>query len=691
MDAWADLLLDWIAAHPQWAGALTFLIAFVETLLIIGFFVPGTILLFGVGVLVGQGSVPLEVAAASLIIGGVAGDAFGYWLGKRYRDRVLNLRFFQKRQQTIDFATRLIHRHTGKALLLARLVGQIRPIVPFIAGVVDIAPGKFFFYNMLSAVLAAALHLIPGLVVGIGLRFSGAVTARLAVLLVAILAVLYLVYFLAKRARGLSMLFGPGALERLMAWTHAEAASRRPILRQGARALVYLLDRERLEVLGMAAIWLVVVGLFAGLIALLRGVLAGDPIADANRAVAEALVGLRNPLADSAMAVIGAIGEAPVVLALSAAVLAMLLVRRAWLVAAFWALATGIAFASTILIGLIAEARAGDGGVLGGAAALPEGDAAISVTIFGYFAVLATEQSRSVTLRLVAFALALAFVSLLSIAQLYLGRLYVSGLAGGFIVGIAALLILTAATWRHLPQLPRGASALVGWGGVIVLVLAGAINASTGYAGRIATLAPTERVILVEPATWEAGGWMNLAAYRIDFLGQVEEPVNLQLAIAPAALEAVLSAKGWQRPGGWDLVSIADLMTGSAPESADARPVLPRFWEGRREALVLVKRTESGRHVLHLWDEGHRLDGAGDRPLLLGTVERETPRASYLYGLIALPPAAGEFSAAAYGLFLDLPGARLEVRQSGRVPPPARRPERAWDGSTVILPSAAGD
>jgi len=68
MSGWTDLALEWIAAHPHWAGAITFLIAFFETVLIIGFFVPGTILLFGVGVLVGQGSVPVWVAAAALAI-----------------------------------------------------------------------------------------------------------------------------------------------------------------------------------------------------------------------------------------------------------------------------------------------------------------------------------------------------------------------------------------------------------------------------------------------------------------------------------------------------------------------------------------------------------------------------------------------------------------------------------------------
>ncbi|MGD9538052.1 MAG: VTT domain-containing protein [Alphaproteobacteria bacterium] len=684
MNEWAQLVLDWIAAHPHLAGVVTFLIAFVETLLVIGFFIPGTIMLFGVGVLVGQGSVPLSIAAASLVLGGVAGDAIGYWMGRHYRERILALKFFQKRQRTVEFAERMVHRHTGKALLAARLIGQIRPIVPFVAGVADIPTGKFFFYNVLSAVIAAVLHLVPGIVVGIGLRFSGAVTGRLVALLVIAGLIAYLVYWSAKRARGFSILFGPTTLERLSAWTHAEAASRWPVVRHAAKALVYLLDRERLEVIGMAALWLATVGLFIGVIALVRAVSVGDPIADANTAMLDAINGLRNPWADDIMVVLAAFGETPVILTMSAAVLAALLLRRAWLVSTYWALAIAIAFASTSLIGLVAEANAAEGVGLAVQRALPVGHAAISVTILGYFGILATHRVRNVGLKLAGFAAAFGFISLLSIAQLYVGQLYVSGLAGGILIGIAALLILTAATWRHIAQIEQRFTGLVGWFGLIALIAAGAINAATSYDARIAALAPKDRVTPVVAETWRGEGWAGLPAYRVDFTGGFEEPINVQVAATPDEAVALLETSGWQRPARWDLVAAADLITGSTPEDLETRPVLARFWEGRREVLVMVKPSDGGRLVLHLWDLGHRLDGDVAAPLLLGTVEHELYGERHLYGLIALPPGATGFGEAAAELARDVAGAVLETRAGPSLRPP-RRPEHTWDGSTVLV------
>ncbi|MSO75282.1 MAG: hypothetical protein EXQ99_09150 [Alphaproteobacteria bacterium] len=686
MNDWAQLILDWIASHPHLAGVMTFLIAFVETLLIIGFVIPGTILLFGVGVLVGQGSVPLAIAATALVLGGVAGDAFGYWVGRRYRDRILALRFFQKRKRTVDFAERLINRHTGKALLLARLIGQLRPIVPVIAGMMNVPTGKFLFYNILSAILAAALHLLPGMIVGVGLRFSSAVTGRLVALVVITGAIAYLVYWLAKRARGLSILFGPQTLDRLSAWTHAEAASLWPGLRHGARALVFLLDRERLEVVGMVCLWLATLGLFAGLVALVRAVAIGDPIAEANGAVFEALNGLRNPWADHVMVALAAFGEIPVILAMSGVVLLVLLLRRAWLVAGYWVLATSIAFASTSLIGLTAEVRATNGAVLAASGTLPEGHAAISVTILDYFALLATQRIQTIGLKLAGFAAAFGFISLLSIAQLYLGRLYVTGLTGGFLIGIAALLILMAATWRHLPEIERGLTRLVGWAGLFALIIAGTINAATNHDKRTSLLVPKDRVIVLDAAAWLDTGWLNLPAYRVDFTGGPEEPINVQIAAEAETGARRLEAGGWSRPPRWDLIAAADLVTGSTPHDLEARPVLARFWEGRREVLVMVKPIENGRLVLHLWSLGHRLGDETAPTLLLGTVERENYGKPNLYGLIALPPGAADFSLAAATLAQDLARSERRVRNTRLWPTSPRRPERAWDGSTVIGP-----
>ena len=52
-NGFAQDLLTWISDNPGWAGFAIFLIAFVESLVVIGFLLPGIFILFGVGALIG--------------------------------------------------------------------------------------------------------------------------------------------------------------------------------------------------------------------------------------------------------------------------------------------------------------------------------------------------------------------------------------------------------------------------------------------------------------------------------------------------------------------------------------------------------------------------------------------------------------------------------------------------------------
>ena len=48
-----ESLLAWTTAHPHWAALVVAVVAFLESLIIISFFVPGWLLLMGLGTLVG--------------------------------------------------------------------------------------------------------------------------------------------------------------------------------------------------------------------------------------------------------------------------------------------------------------------------------------------------------------------------------------------------------------------------------------------------------------------------------------------------------------------------------------------------------------------------------------------------------------------------------------------------------------
>src|SRR4030067_599565 len=81
-------LIDWIAQHPTWAGIIIFLISVSESLAVVGLFVPGVAMMFGIGALVGAGAYPLLPCIAWAVAGAVVGDGLSFWLGYHYKEHL---------------------------------------------------------------------------------------------------------------------------------------------------------------------------------------------------------------------------------------------------------------------------------------------------------------------------------------------------------------------------------------------------------------------------------------------------------------------------------------------------------------------------------------------------------------------------------------------------------------------------
>src|SRR5262245_28694617 len=82
-----------------WGYAMLFAIVFAETGLLVGFFLPGDSLLFTVGVVAGAGQLNIWLINLLLIVAAIAGDATGYYLGRKAGPRVFSRpdsRFFKQ-------------------------------------------------------------------------------------------------------------------------------------------------------------------------------------------------------------------------------------------------------------------------------------------------------------------------------------------------------------------------------------------------------------------------------------------------------------------------------------------------------------------------------------------------------------------------------------------------------------------
>lgn len=197
-------LLTWVEAHPVWAGVLVCLIAFAESVALVGILVPGVVILFGVGALIAAGALDFWSMCGWAVAGAVAGDSFSYWLGRHYHEQLQHLWPFSRHPKMLHGGIEFFHRNGGVSVFIGRFFGPVRATIPFVAGMLEMAPSHFLAANVASALLWAPAYLLPGMALGASLEAASAVALRLVILVLGLLGSIWLVErslrWLARRA-----------------------------------------------------------------------------------------------------------------------------------------------------------------------------------------------------------------------------------------------------------------------------------------------------------------------------------------------------------------------------------------------------------------------------------------------------------------------------------------------------------
>ena len=138
-----DSFNAWMAASPEWLGLAIFLIAFLECAAIVGIVLPGVVLLFGVAVIAGSGALGLGETLLLAYAGGVLGDLSSYWIGRRFHQNIRRLPGLRSHPQWITAAEVYFERYGIASLLVGRFIGALRPMLPMVAGMLDMPFGRF--------------------------------------------------------------------------------------------------------------------------------------------------------------------------------------------------------------------------------------------------------------------------------------------------------------------------------------------------------------------------------------------------------------------------------------------------------------------------------------------------------------------------------------------------------------------
>ncbi len=593
---WTQDLLGWLNIHPGWGVAMVFLVAFLESLALIGLLLPGIMILFGVGTLIGLGLldlVPIWIAASS---GAFLGDSASYLLGRHLRGHLMDFWPFSRYPGLMERGATFFQSHGAKSLVAGRFIGPLRPIIPAVAGMMGIKPSRFLVIDIPACISWAPSFLLPGVLFGASLEVASEYTGRLTVILIILVAVLWLTWWLMR------LVYEPMASRSARWLRHAIRWSRRhPVL---GRVAGPLLDPSRPDVLSVSMLGILLVFLFWGLLMLLLlSPFSAQPQA-MDQSVQNLALSLRNHLADPVMVAIAQLSRWPVPIFSAVALLLWLYGARRYNAAIHWF----IAIVGGALIHLLLSwglrntpqvTEWTDQAIKGPSAAMN-----LITVVLTFFAVMEAGELRRRYRQWPYLAAALLLI-LLTLSRLYLGMEWLSGALIGIVFGLAWTMVVGIAYRQRAERHFSGGTASLIFYGAFLILFAWQVHEHSSTDLELLQAAIPEHEITLE--NWWNNEWRNLPKERTSLASVASRQFNAQIAVDPDVIARLLKQAGWERVPESDWRWILQALNPD-PDQASL-PLLGRAYQGRSEELLMRKRLQAkgGLLTVRLWDSGVRL------------------------------------------------------------------------------------
>ena len=148
-------------------------ILLIECALLIGLVLPGDSLLFIVGILLATGfiSTPVWIAIVAMSVAAILGNLLGYWTGAKIGPKLFSKpdsRFFK--QEYVVVTQNFFEKHGPRAIVLARFVPVVRPVITSMAGVARMDFKIYATYSTIGGILWVVSLTLAGYFFG-GIQF----------------------------------------------------------------------------------------------------------------------------------------------------------------------------------------------------------------------------------------------------------------------------------------------------------------------------------------------------------------------------------------------------------------------------------------------------------------------------------------------------------------------------------------
>lgn len=163
MTGWLDGLFT---VPAPVAYLLVAALVFGEAAVFAGFVLPGETAVVLGGVLAYRGEVSLSLLLTVVIAAAIIGDSVGYEVGRRYGDRLLDIRPLRRHQTRLDSARRFLSQRGAYAVFLGRWTAFLRAMMPGLAGVSRMRYPRFLAFNALGGVAWGTTFVLVGYLAG---------------------------------------------------------------------------------------------------------------------------------------------------------------------------------------------------------------------------------------------------------------------------------------------------------------------------------------------------------------------------------------------------------------------------------------------------------------------------------------------------------------------------------------------
>lgn len=641
---------------------IAFLAALLDTTLGISLIIPGSFILFLLGILSATGHFDLHDLIWFSIVGAILSDSMNYYLGKYYGSQWQQQRSRLFRLFDMDQTRLFVQNHGVKGMFLGRFIPGTKEKTAFIAGSSNISKTGFMLCDFSGAIGWILICLLSGYFFAHSANLAELWLSRAGLFipfaLAFVLFTLILKWITIKKGEqslhiihnilhSLKMMIIKN--KRMISW-----AKERPkmIAFLATRTDNSVFTGRPLSIFILAFIY--VTALFAGIV---EDFITSDAITAADIRIAYLFYLFRNETLTTFFTWITLLGKLEII---SVVVITSIIILFVWhkkyliypfLVAAFGSL-------SFTWLGKLAfqRSRPEFAVYLENSFSFPSGHATIAVAIYGFLGYLFIRATHSWSHKVNLFFATAVLALLIGFSRVYLGVHYISDIWSGYLVGAMWLIIgITLSEWFRHTSSARSVRLTSSKRRFITLFLVcGALLFYGAFANNyhppLISSSPKNTVVVTESGEIFKTEQLK---YTEDLIGKRQEPISF--IFQSSDKQTLISAL---QKTGWNLIDHADISSfvGAvksliSKEAYPSAPIYPSFWDAKIQDLAFRKSTNSNwlkdSHYLKIWHTNYK---SGDRKdLYVGMVSADK---GFKWGII--PVITPDLNAEREQLYQDL-------------------------------------